>query len=170
MNNYINTEQSSADQSPATNAQIQNQTISQNISRLSLIDRIKLYVHFSPQKIIAVGLAAQSLLGLYTSINFILIDYPLLEQQLQLHFINQKQINHFANKAIIMAVSTVLNIFFAIKITSAQKRITKKIHTIIGILLFLGNTVVYKYLDQIGSSEWLSKLMVEIISLLTNLF
>lgn len=175
MNNQINIDQpvinqSTINQSPAADAQIQNQTISQNTPNLSLVDKIKLYIPFSPQKIIAVALAAQGLWGLYTSISFILIDYPLLEQQLQLHFVAQEHINHFANKAIVMAVSTVLNIFFAIKITSVQSKVAKKINTIIGILLFLGNTVVYSYLDQVGSSKWLSQLMIRSINLFTNLF
>lgn len=180
MNNYINAQQPSVDQPaahqpvvdqlPTADAQIQNQTIAQITPKLSLINKIQLYAHFSPQKIIAVALATQGLWGLYTSINFILIDYPVLEQQLQLHLIAQAQINHFANKAIIMAISTVLNIFFAIKITSVQNKIAKKIHTVIGILLFLGNTVVYNYLDQIGSSQWLSQLMIKFINLFTSLF
>ena len=62
-------------------------------------------------KSVAMLLIIQGLWSLFNSIRFIFFELPTLEQQLHLGQISSFQINTFANKAIIMTISTILSLF-----------------------------------------------------------
>jgi hypothetical protein len=112
-------------------------------------------------KSIAVLLALQGLWSLFNSIKFIFFELPLLEQQLSLGQIDNFQINIFANKAIVMTISTILSLFFALRITIVQSKAAKRISTAIAILLVLGNTQINSFLNGIGSSTLITTAIVE---------
>jgi len=112
-------------------------------------------------KAVAVLLALQGLWSLFNSIKFIFIELPSLEQQLSLGQIDSFQINVFANKAIVMTVSTILSLFFALRITVVQSKAAKRISTAIAILLVLGNTQINNFLNGIGSSTLITTAIVE---------
>lgn len=93
---------------------------------------------------VAIALTIQGLFGIYKSIKFILVDYPALEVQLLAHQITKTQINSYATHAIIMLVTTIIAMIFALRIM--RSKATKVINILIGIGLFFGSAYLDKYL------------------------
>lgn len=112
-------------------------------------------------KIVAILLILQGLWSLFNSVKFIFIDLPSLEQQLQLGQISELQINTFANRAIVMTISTILSLFLALKITMAQSKTAKAIVITIAILLVIGNTQINNFLTQLDSSQLITTAVIE---------
>jgi len=112
-------------------------------------------------KSIAVLLILQGLWTLFNSIKFIFIKLPLLEQQLNAGQIDNLQVNAFANRAIVMTISTILSLFFALRITIIQSKIAKIISITIAVLLVIGNTQINNFLNQIGSSQLIGSTIIE---------
>ena len=112
-------------------------------------------------KTVAILLASQGLWSLFNSIKFIFFELPSLEQQLQLGQIGELQINTFANRAIMMTISTILSLFFALRITVTQSKAARIIGTTIAILLVVGNTQINNFLNQIDSSQLLTSTVIE---------
>lgn len=104
-------------------------------------------------KAVGIGLTLQGLFGIYKSVVFILIDYPELEKQLAEHLITQDQVSEFGIKAIMMAISTVLSMFFAMRLTVMKTKAVRAISTVIGILLFIGNIMIHDYFVGLNSSQ-----------------
>jgi len=116
-------------------------------------------------KSIGIALTIQGIHGLYKSVIFILVDYPLLEQQLVAHQITQDQVNDFGIKAIMMVISTVLSMFFAMKLTFLKSKAAKTLSTVIAILLFIGNAMIHDYFISLNSSQYLVDLILKAIYL-----
>lgn len=114
-------------------------------------------------KIVAVILMLQGLKALYNSISFIFMDMPQLEQLLLSNQISQIQINSLANKAIIMIISTILSLFFALRITVVQSKLAQIINTIIAIFIIIGNTQISNLLDKIGSTQLITSIFLDSI-------
>ncbi|MBT3249210.1 MAG: hypothetical protein HN846_02570 [Candidatus Pacebacteria bacterium] len=106
-------------------------------------------------------LILQGLWSLFNSIKFIFFELPNLEQQLHLGQINDFQVNAFANKAIIMTISTILSLFFALRITVLQSKAAKTISITLAILLVIGNTQINNFLNQIDSSQLITSTIIE---------
>lgn len=96
------------------------------------------------KNIVAIALTIQGLLGIYNSIKFILVDYPALEVQLIAHQITKAQINSYATHAVIMLITTIITMIFALRIM--RSKATKVLNIIIGIGLFFGSAYLDKYL------------------------
>lgn len=118
------------------------------------------YIQKHFHKWVAGILVVQGLWALYQSVNFILVEFPLLEQQLLQHTIDQQAVNRLANKATLEIISTIISMIFALRITIVQSRIAQKISTVIGILLVVGNSQLYTLLNQIGSEQLLTTSLV----------
>ena len=103
-------------------------------------------LHRPIKTFVAIGLAGQGLYGIYKSLVFILVTYPQLEAQLATHMITQAQVNGFATHAIIIVFSTVISMFFALRII--RNKATTWINTFIGIGLFLGGTYISSFLSS----------------------
>ncbi|MGD9129121.1 MAG: hypothetical protein PVJ09_01365 [Candidatus Woesebacteria bacterium] len=132
---------------------------------INLIDYIK--SHFD--KIIVIILTIQGLRGLITSVKFIMIEYPILEEQLASHQITQEQINIFANKAIVMLTTTVLSMFFALRISLVQSQIAKKVNSALGVLVIILDRYINIYLTEIGSAQIITNLSISLVNLVKNL-
>jgi len=104
-------------------------------------------------KAVAIGLTFQGLFGIYKSVIFILIDYPELEKQLAEHLVTQDQVNDFGIKAIMMVISTVLSMFFAMRLTVMKTKAVKVISATIGVLLFITNIMIHDYFVGLNSSQ-----------------
>jgi len=102
---------------------------------------------------VGILLTLQGLHGIYKSVIFILVEYPMLEQQLISHQVTQHQVNDFGIKAIMMVISTVLSMFFAMKLTFLKSKAAKTLSTTIGILLFIGNALIHDYFVSLNSSQ-----------------
>ncbi len=112
-------------------------------------------------KALAILLAIQGVWHLSNSIKFIFIDLPSLEQQLSLGQIDDFQINAFANRAIFTTTSTVLSLFFALRITIVQSKVAKAVSVTLAVLLVVGNLQINNFLDQIGSRQIISSTIIE---------
>ena len=112
-------------------------------------------------KIVAILLILQGLWSLFNSIRFIFFELPALEQRLHLGQISSSQINIFANKAIIMTISTILSLFFALRITIIQSKAAKIISVTLAIILVVGNTQISNFLNQIDSSQLITSTIIE---------
>jgi hypothetical protein len=118
-------------------------------------------VQFYLTKAVAFILMFQGLRALYSSISFIFIQIPQLEQLLALSQISQTDINELANKAIVMLISTILSLFFALRITVIQSKISHRLNTFIGILLIIGNSQITNFLEKIGSTQLISSVILD---------
>jgi hypothetical protein len=115
-------------------------------------------------KFIGIALTIQGLHGIYKSVLFILVEYPLLEQQLVAHQITQQQVNDFGIKAIMMVISTVLSMFFAMKLTFLKSKAAKTVSTTIAILLFIGNAMIHDYFISLNSSQYMIDSIIKMIN------
>jgi len=92
----------------------------------------------------AIALTIQGLFGGYKAIKFIMVDYPILETQLISHQINQAQVNGFATQAVIIFITTIIGIIFALRILKSNS--VKIANIVIGVALFLGSAYINSYL------------------------
>ncbi len=129
-------------------------------SQLKQLQRFQL-IQFYLIKAVTASLIFQGLWSLFKSIKFIFFELPALEQRLHLGQINSSQINDFANKAIIMIISTILSLFFALRISILQSKTAKIISIGLAILLVIGNTQINNFLDQIGPGQLITSTIVE---------
>ncbi|MBU0578836.1 hypothetical protein KKE34_03515 [Patescibacteria group bacterium] len=120
-------------------------------------------------KAVVIILIIQGLIALYSSISFIFVKIPHLEQQLVSSQISQEQINALANRAIIMTISTISSLFFALKITVVQSQVAQKLNTFLAILLIIANTQIGNFLNQIGSTELITTIIIDNIKLIFSL-
>ena len=136
---------------------------------LTILDKISLLTNLSWIKLVAFMLTIQGLYGMYKSIRFIFVDFPLLEQALNSHLIGQEQVNEFASKAIMMVFTTILSMFFGLKLSVLKTEAAKKVQTIMGICLFIFNTIIMRYLNNLGSSMILQGFFNKILQLVKSL-
>jgi hypothetical protein len=114
-------------------------------------------------KTLGILLTLQSLHGIYKSVLFILVEYPLLEQQLVAHQITQTQVNDFGIKAIMIVFSTVLSMFFAMKLTFLKTKAAKTLSTVIAVFLFIGNAMIHDYFVALNSSQIMTDFIIDIL-------
>lgn len=96
--------------------------------------------------LVALGLGAHSLWGLWESIEFILITYPELEAQLIAHNLTQLEVNQVAAQALVIFITTMVNMFLAFKIFTAKA--AEALHIVVGIGLFFIGVFINQYLAQ----------------------
>jgi len=112
-------------------------------------------------KAVTALLIFQGLWSLFNSVKFIFFELPSLEQQLHLGQITSWQINTFANRAIIMTISTILSLFFALRVSVLQSKTAKIISITLALLLVLGNTQINNFLNQLDSSQLITSAIIE---------
>lgn len=131
-------------------------------------ERIKVYLTLP--KIVTMALTLQVLNGTYKSIKFILVEYPLLEEQLAAHQITQDQINAFASTAIIILITTVISMIFALRISILKSKAAKRINAFIGIAIFLATTWLHTYLSTHGSADFITNIFFSILDTIKSIF
>lgn len=105
------------------------------------------------QKLLAVGLVLQGLYGIYKSIYFIFVTYPELGFLLASHQISQTQVNNYVIQAILMSITTLVSMVFAMRLTILQNRVAQTFNTVIGVLLVIGNAALHDYFEALHASE-----------------
>jgi hypothetical protein len=106
-------------------------------------------------KVLPIGLMIQGLYGIYKSIHFIFVGYPELNFLLASHQITQTQVNDFVIKAIMIAISTLLSMIFAMRLAVMKTKVVKTFNTLIGILLVLGNAAIHDYFEALQASDYI---------------
>jgi len=130
----------------------------------------KLFLQHPVRNIVAVGLTAQGLFGIYKSVMFILNDLPQMEQQLNTGLITQTDANQIAAKAVMIVISTVLSMFFAMRLTVLKSKAAKGLNTIIAILLFLGNAYIFGFLDKVPLIDEWGSITDTVLNKITEIF
>ncbi len=117
-------------------------------------DLADLFLKYGP-KVISIVLTIQSLNGIFNSVSFILVDYPLLEQKLVNHQITEAEVTELTIMMVIMLISTIISLVFAMRLAFVKDSTAKRLHSIIGVLIFLGNAYIHDLLQTLHISEWL---------------
>lgn len=112
-------------------------------------------------KIVVIMLILQGLYAMYSSINFMFFKMPRLDTQLATHQITQAEVNHLANQAILMTISTILSLFFALKITVIQSSIAQHLSIILAVILVVGNTQISHLLTALGTNQLVTQLVID---------
>ncbi len=142
------TEQIKLANTPETDSQSQ---VAQGFSKKDLSD---LLLKYGP-RVISIGLTIQSLKRIYNSVVFLLVDYPLLEQKLITHQISESEVTELTITMVIMLISTVVSLIFAMRLAFIKDSTAKRLNTIIGLFIFLGNAYIHDLLQALNISEWL---------------
>lgn len=129
-------------------------TVRQSPSGLTKNDLANLFLKYGP-KVISIGLTIQSLRGIYKSVAFILVDYPLLEQKLISHQISESEVTELTITMVILLISTIISLVFAMRLAFVKDSTAKRLHSIIGLVIFLGNAYIHDLLQALHISEWL---------------
>lgn len=107
---------------------------------------------------VAIALTGKSIFGIYRSIYFILVEYPMLEQQLLTHQITQSEVNLIGVTALVTLFDTLIGLFFALRIVKRGHQLD----TIIGVIIFLFGTYAHTYLaDQIDALTIVDQTLVK---------
>lgn len=110
-------------------------------------------------KALAVGLTLQGLYGLYASLRFLFIEFPMLEELLTLHQLTQAEVNTFAARAVLTIISTLISMMFALRLTVMKSQAARVINAVVGVMLFLANTFMIGYFNQVNYSEIFAALL-----------
>ncbi|MFZ5376263.1 MAG: hypothetical protein ACOZAN_01170 [Patescibacteria group bacterium] len=114
-------------------------------SNLNLWDRFVLLTNFSWPKIIAIFLAVQGIIGIYSSVRFIFVEYPKLDFLLDKHLLPPEEIRAFTDKAFVTVMGTVVNMFLAIRISIIPPGLGKKIETAIGSVFLVASSAINRF-------------------------
>lgn len=119
------------------------------------IDYIK-HSHTLINKIIAIFLGFQSLLGIYSSIKLILFERTLIESQIVNNNLTSSDLNQILGKAVLTLISTMIGFFFAIQISFLKSKAAQNLQTAIGIFLIVANGFL---LGQVSKLPLLDRVM-----------
>ncbi len=120
-------------------------------------------------KILALILTTQAIYTLSSSLHFLFIRLPELEQLFEAHLVTQDRINYLANRAIINTLSTFISLFFALHLTTIQKPLIQKTGKIMAILVVIGNTQLEFFLNQFRTGQLLTTVIIQALrSLLSS--
>ena len=107
-------------------------------------------------KIIAVFLGFQSMLGIYSSIKLILFERTQIEAQIASNDLTSSDINQILGKAVLTLISTMIGFFFAIQISFLKSKAAQNLQTAIGIFLIIANGFL---LGQVSKLPLLDRIM-----------
>ncbi len=108
--------------------------------------------HLLP-KAIAIILMGQGLRGIYHSVTFIFVEFPMLEKALVNHEVTREQVNGYASKAIVTAISTIISMLFAMRLAFLHSKAGKIFHSVIGVAVVLSNQAIGTYFQQLDTGE-----------------
>ncbi|MCB9813715.1 MAG: hypothetical protein H6772_04905 [Pseudomonadales bacterium] len=99
-------------------------------------------------KIAVVLLSVHGLIGFWESIKFVLVDLKDLEFQLSMHWIKRDEVNFLIATAIIVALTTLINIFMAIRLGKTKETTAHNIDLFIATILIVGTNYIQNILIQ----------------------
>jgi len=112
---------------------------------------LSLMTHPLVRKLTAFGLTAQGLYGVYQSTFFVLVKFPELEARLAAHTITQIEVNNIAVEAILVIISTIISMFFALHLI--RNKAGEILSPVLGVVLFLGNTYLFNFFKSLPLVE-----------------
>ncbi|MBU0974508.1 hypothetical protein KKD03_02295 [Patescibacteria group bacterium] len=99
-------------------------------------------------RIAVVLLSIYGLVGIWESIRFIAIDFKKLEQQLDLHQVQVEEVNSVIALAVIVAFTTLINIFMAFRLNKTEETTAHNIDLFIATILIIGTKYIQQTLIQ----------------------
>jgi len=94
-------------------------------------------------------LIGHGLLGLWESIYFILVDYPELNNLLNLHQINVDEVNQLLSRAIITFITTFVNVLFAIRLSKVKETTAHNIDLVVATFLIITTKLIQNLLVRL---------------------
>jgi len=110
------------------------------------------------RKAISIFLGAQSLYAIYESTKFILFDRAEIEAAISKHQLNESSMNFYISR-VLVAIFSVLSLWFAVHLFGPKKSISKNLQMLIGILLIIANTYLMNVFSQLPIFEQISPLI-----------
>lgn len=125
----------------------------------------KLMIQAEPwiHKIVVWSLVFQGVYRLVKSGIFLFQEMPALEIAFAQGTVTQDSINTLASKTILISIVAFLNMVFALRLSTVKAGIVQKIHTAIGVILFVGHTWFLQYLNSQNSSALVSQFFLRFI-------
>lgn len=100
-------------------------------------------------KIAIVLLSLHSLHGLWESTYFIAVEYPELNELLELHIIESSEVNHLLSKAIISLIVTIVNILFTIRLAKVKETTAHNIDLLVATFLIITTSFIRNFLIEL---------------------
>lgn len=100
-------------------------------------------------KIAIILLTLHGLSGIWESVYFLAVEYPKLNELLQLHIIDVTEVNHLLAKAIISVMVTIVNILFAVRLSQVKETTAHNIDLIVATFLVVTSSVIRDFLYQL---------------------
>ncbi|MFZ1721897.1 MAG: hypothetical protein WAU07_05325 [Microgenomates group bacterium] len=101
-------------------------------------------------KLAVVLLGAHSVFGVYETIAFLFIEYPELDQQLKAHLIDSETVAHLTSLAIVLMVTTFINLFMAFRLHSMREEVATTLELLFATAIIVGTAL----LRDSGGSEY----------------
>lgn len=114
-------------------------------------------------KAIGIGLTIQGVMGTIKSIQFIFVELPALQTASRLGEITQNDLNTIMAGAVISAISTMISIFFGLKLTVLKTKAASYISLAISIFFFIANTGMTKVVTSFHLGEVLAKFIANLL-------
>lgn len=111
------------------------------------------------QSLTTAALTFQGLRGLYSSLHFIIVEFPIFEQALNEHQLGEETVNTFAIKAGLMILSTAVSLFFAVQLAIFRNKTVKILNIIIGLVVTVISVLVMHYAQNIHILDVLPNLL-----------
>lgn len=111
------------------------------------------YVSWYWQKIATVLLTAHALYGLWESVQFMFVEYPQLEKSLNLHLISQDLVQEITVNAVILMLTTAVNIYMAMRLNSVKENRAALIDLIVATILIIMTPFLQTILDSLPILE-----------------
>jgi hypothetical protein len=107
------------------------------------------YAFHSWEKIIILILAIHTVNEIYKGSQFMISDYPLLKAHFSSHIVDTTEVRTILNEAIGVMLDTILNIVMAIRLSTAQERISRVVELILATALIIYNRQVIEFLQSL---------------------
>lgn len=100
-------------------------------------------------KIALILLTLHGIFGLFESVKFLFIEYPQLNQMLELHQVNVHAVNHLLAQVIITITVTFVNVLFAIRLSKVTETTAHNIDLLVATFLIISTQFIQKFLIQL---------------------
>ena len=113
-------------------------------------------------------LTAQGVAGIYSSLQFTVVRYPLLESALRQGTLTRSEVNDVIVEALVLVVTTVVSLVFAVRLTFMINKSWKLFNAALGISLVIFISIVQNYFDRLNVIHYFSGYFDPVLSILES--
>jgi hypothetical protein len=107
------------------------------------------YAFHGWEKIIILILAIHTINEIYKGSHFMLADYQILKDHFSQHVVNTAEVKTILNEAIGVMLDTIINIVMAVRLSTAQERVSRVIELLLATALIIWNQQVIQFLQSL---------------------